>query len=84
MISVRQCRHFQLEESGFSSRLHSDDRGSRRVKLLGAINVIRGQTVHVRGNAVHYCFHGLTCLIRVAEAKRVSEFMKGDAEEIAE
>ena len=30
MIPVRQSRHCQVEESGFSSRLHSDDRGPRR------------------------------------------------------
>ena len=84
MIPVRQSRHLQVEESGFSSRLHSDDRGPSRVKGLGAFDVIRCQAVQVRNNAVHDCAHGLPCLIRVVEAKHVSELMKCNAEEIAE
>src|SRR5207247_3729308 len=34
MIPVRQSRHFQVKESGFNSRLQSDNRAPRRVKRL--------------------------------------------------
>ena len=84
MIPVRQSRHFQVEESGVSSRFQSDDRGLRRVKCLGAVDVILCQAVQVRNNTVHDCAHGLPCLIGVVEAKHVSELMKCNAEEIAE
>src|SRR5439155_20839526 len=84
MIPVRQSRHFQVEESGFSSRLHGDDRRLRGVKFLGAVDVIRCQIVQVRHNTVHYCADGLPCLIWVVEAENVPELVKRDAVEIPE